>query len=86
MNEKLEEIDDFQSMNEFNRFEKWVENEIALGAASEIEVLGYYAGINFKERWFKFHEAGDIWRLVYPDGPFHGYWGVVISPIEIEHS
>ncbi|WP_165463087.1 hypothetical protein [Atlantibacter sp.] len=77
MNNKLEEIDDFQSMNEFNRFEKWIENEVTLGSAVEISVLNYYAGINFKERWFKFIEAGSTWRLVYPDGPFHGYWGAV---------
>lgn len=80
MSEKLEEIDDFQSMNEFNRFEKWIENEIIFGSVSEVRVLEYYAGINFKERWFKFHETGEIWRLVYPDGPFHGYWGAVIAP------
>ncbi|PXW48286.1 hypothetical protein [Dickeya zeae] len=77
MSEKIEEIDDFQSMSEFNRFEEWVEKEIALGSAMEINVSNYYAGINFKERWFKFNETGEIWRLVYPDGPFNGYWGPV---------
>lgn len=77
MSNELEEIDGFQSASEFNRFEQWIENEIMLGSAVEIRMLNYYAGANFKERWFKFNGTGGIWCLVYPDGPFHGYWGAV---------
>ena len=77
MNANLEEIDDFQSLNEFLRFEKWINEELLLGAATEVAVQDPYAGVNFRERWFEFKSIGQKWRLVYPDGPFKGYWGQV---------
>lgn len=78
MNTNLEEIDGFQSLNEFLRFTKWINSELESGSAREIAVQDYYAGVNFEEHWFEFHSIpGEIWRLVYPDGPFKGYWGKV---------
>ena len=77
MNKNLEEIKAFQSMSEFSRFESWLDSELNAGSAKEISVNDYYAGINFKERWFTFDLIGETWRLVYPDGPFKGYWGKV---------
>lgn len=77
MSESLEEISEFQSMSEFSRFEAWLNRELNVGAAKEVFVDDFYAGINFKERWFCFGLIGEVWRLVYPDGPFKGYWGKV---------
>ena len=78
MSANLASIECFQSMSEFLRFEYWISQQISEGAAVEVEVGNYYAGVNFKERWFKFETIAQVWRLVYPDGPFRGYWGQVI--------
>ncbi|WP_199103403.1 hypothetical protein [Aquitalea sp. ASV11] len=73
----LEVIDGFKSPGELNRFERWLQREVDAGCAVEVDVKNYYAGENFKERWFYFKEIDSVWRLVCPDGPFHGYWGAV---------
>ncbi len=73
----IEEINGFNSLNEFNRFEKWLQNEILNLSFSEVPVQQYYCGVNFQERWFKVEQNGELWRLVYPDFPFTGYWGLV---------
>lgn len=73
----LEEINNFKDLNEFLRFEKWLDEHIDTGNIIEILVQSYYLGINTKERWFKCSLNNELWRLVYPDGPFRGYWGLV---------
>ena len=78
MNTNLETIDGFDSRSEFLRFQKWIDQQINNGSAAEIKVKNYYAGVNFEERWFEFNSIGEVWRLVYPDGPFMGYWGRVV--------
>lgn len=70
----LEEISGFHSPRELLRFEVWVEDQVSSGFGTEIPVESYYSGINFRERWFKFRLNGEVWRLVYPDGPFRGCW------------
>ncbi len=76
-NLNLEEIDSFYSYNEFIRFKAWIEEQIQDGYVKEIDVKDFYAGVNFQERWFEFETQGEVWRLVYPDGSFQGYWGRV---------
>lgn len=79
MDTNLEEINEFYSLNEFLRFIKWIDSELEFGSAREIAVQDYYAGVNFEEHWFEFNSIpGKKWRLVYPDGPFKGYWGEVL--------
>jgi hypothetical protein len=73
-NTYLEEIHGFYSPYEFKRFVKWIENEAASGFAREIQVKHPYL-CNLQERWFYFDSFGELWRLVYPDPPFAGYWG-----------
>lgn len=73
----LEEINEFASLGEFLRFKKWLEAHIENGNIIEISVQSYYLSINTHERWFKCVSSNEIWRLVYPDGPFRGYWGLV---------
>ena len=72
-----EVIDEFQSHSEFVRFIAWIESQVSEKMASEIPVKDTYAGSGFTERWFQCSASQSAWRLVYPDGPFHGYWGAV---------
>jgi hypothetical protein len=72
-----EEIDGFQSYFEFKKFIEWIESQIIENMVSEIPVKDSYAGSGFNERWFQCLSSKSVWRLVYPDGPFHGYWGAV---------
>jgi hypothetical protein len=68
-----ESIDDFASLGEFNRFVAWMNDQIKKGLAEEHSVISPYMGATtFEEKWFKHIETGQIWRLVWPDGPFHG--------------
>ena len=69
-----ESIDDFRDLIEFERFEKWMNGQIVAGQAVEVSVtvpyLGEYAG--FREKQFCHIGSKTLWRLVWPDGPFHG--------------
>lgn len=73
----LEEINEFTSLNEFLRFEKWLDGHIKNGDIIETSVKSYYLSINTQERWFQCLLSHEIWRLVYPDASFRGYWGLV---------
>lgn len=75
MRNNLETIENFHSRGEFIKFENWISEQLNNGNAKEVEVKEYYAGVNFRERWFEFESVAQVWRLVYPDGPFFGYWG-----------
>lgn len=71
------EINDFQSLIEFKRFVVWIEQQLNSDFVEEIEAKEFYLSPNNEERWFYCSTNNEIWRLVYPDGPFHGYWGKV---------
>lgn len=71
------EIDNFGSLSEFTRFIAWIESQVIENIACEIPVKESYAGTGFTERWFQCLASNSVWRLVYPDGPFRGYWGEV---------
>ena len=87
MNEcNWEVIDDFRSLIEFQRFEKWLEYQVESNMTIEIKVLEYYVSPNTKERWFRCLGTQDIWRLVYPDTPFTGYWGPISLSIDSIHT
>jgi hypothetical protein len=79
-----EMIESFQSLGEFKRFTDWIESQVTEGIALEVPVKELYAAAGIKERWFQCLSSNSIWRLVYPDGPFHGYWGAVLSPKEAD--
>lgn len=75
-----EEIHGFQSPGEFNRFIRYIENQISSGEAEEvIPDPNYGKGKVYGGRWFKNLETGEIWRLVPPDIPFKGLW----EPVKI---
>lgn len=68
-----EAIEDFHSLAEFERFEDWVAGQIANGNAAEVAVSAPYLDApSFAEKWFKHLRSGQVWRLVWPDGPFTG--------------
>jgi hypothetical protein len=68
----LEEIKGFQSIYEFERFQKYIANLIEEGELLDISVQKYYAG--FPEELFRCKTCDTIWRLIHPDFPFKGLW------------
>lgn len=72
-----EAIEAFVSPSEFRRFNSWLQNQLACGMVEEVPVLDSYAGPYFEERWFACKASGEVWRLVAPQDPFHGYWGPI---------
>jgi hypothetical protein len=68
----LEEIDEFFSITEFERFEKYIKKLLEDGELVEVEVLEKY--LNFEQHWFECSVCKQKWRLVYPDFPFKGFW------------
>jgi len=68
-----EEIESFQSLGEFRRFEEWMAEQVSAGNAEQIAVEHPFAGATtLRERWFRHKASGSIWRLVDPDPPFTG--------------
>jgi hypothetical protein len=68
-----DDIDNFQSRAEFDRFVAWMNGQVASGEAIEIDVAAPYLGATtFTEKWFQHIGSGEVWRLVWPDSPFTG--------------
>jgi hypothetical protein len=68
-----EAIEDFRSLGEFERFEAWMLNQVAQDQAAELPVTHPYLDApSFAEKWFEHLGSGEVWRLVWPDGPFTG--------------
>jgi hypothetical protein len=68
----LEEINEFHSIWEFERFQKYIEELVKGGDLIEVPVQKQYAG--FPEQWYGCKVCPQIWRLVHPDFPFKGIW------------
>jgi hypothetical protein len=74
-----EEIHGFTSLGEYDRFVKYIHDQVASGHAEEVEVDDDYGrGEIYGGRWFKDIETGEVWRLVPPDPPFRGLWEPVV--------
>lgn len=71
----MEEINEFFSISEFERFQKYIEGLVKDGDLIEIQVKKAYAG--FPEKWYKCKLCSKVWRLVYPDFPFKGLWNII---------
>lgn len=68
-----EEIDSFGTPGEFQRFVRWIAEQITSGTASEVPVTTRYGGAKtLHERWFTHADSGQTWRLVAPEPPFLG--------------
>ena len=71
----LEEINEFFSIAEFERFQKYLDELVNSEEFEEIQVQKPFAG--FPEQWYKCKACSHIWRLVHPDFPFKGLWEIV---------
>jgi hypothetical protein len=70
-----EEIHGFTSLGEYQRFVEYMETQVKMGHAREIEPDPDYGyGEIYGGRWFQDIESGEVWRLVPPDIPFKGLW------------
>jgi hypothetical protein len=68
-----DEIEDFQTRGEFDRFVAWLGDQVSDGKTIEVPVAAPYLGAtSFTEKWFEHLGSGMVWRLVWPDGPFTG--------------
>jgi hypothetical protein len=55
--------------------------QIVSGEAVEIQVTKPYLDAPaFQEKWYRHIGSGQIWRLVWPDGPFKGVFEHVDVP------
>ena len=76
-----EEIHGFQSLGEYQKFVRYIEDQVRVGYAKEIVPLpDYHKGLVFGGRWFEDVDSGQRWRLVPPDFPFRGVW----EPVELQ--
>jgi hypothetical protein len=77
MNFDWEEIDNFGSLRERDRFLSWLQIQIANGVAEELTVpVGTEAG----ERWFRHIPTGSLWRLISDQNPYGpGFWPTYIK-------
>ncbi|MDO9162194.1 MAG: hypothetical protein Q8N35_05435 [Methylococcaceae bacterium] len=70
-----EEVNGLCLINEYSRFVKYIEAQLAQGQTEEQTAdPNYGAGEIYGGRWFKDIYSGQIWRLVAPDFPFKGLW------------
>lgn len=72
-----EVIEQFISLDEYERFVRWLDKQINIGKIVLVPVMESYAGAAFEEKWIKCLSSSEIWRLVAPQAPFMGYWGPV---------
>lgn len=82
----LNEIKEFSSYSEFERFVEYLACRLSENEIEEIEPKEYYHGKSSfglnGDRWFKESLSGDVWRLIPPDYPFKGFFENVIYPLE----
>ena len=75
-----EEIHGFDSPSEYKRFVQYIERQVRLDHAIEIDAdKNYGEGEIYGGRWFKDIDSAEVWRLVPPDFPFRGLWEPVIK-------
>lgn len=68
----FEEISEFYSISEFERFQRYIEELVNDGSLVEVQVQKRFAG--FPEQWYHCKGCMQTWRLVHPDFPFKGIW------------
>lgn len=68
----FERIDGFSGLNEFKRFQGFLEDLVNQRILLEVELENKYAG--FPEQWFKCAGCNQIWTPVHPDFPYKGLW------------
>jgi hypothetical protein len=71
-----DEIHDFGSPGEYQRFLLWLSKALTESQLVEIPVGTHYLSTAFEERWFR-SPSGAVWRVVAPDFPFRGVFALV---------
>jgi hypothetical protein len=75
-----EEIHGFDSPGEYQRFVRYIGQQVAAGSALELPADPLYGkGMIYGGRWFQDVDTGAVWRLVPPDFPFRGLWEPVVA-------
>lgn len=75
-----EEIHGFKSPGEYDRFVEYIEKQVEIGYAKELQPdQNYGKGEIYGGRWFEDVDSGEVWRLIPPDIPFRGLW----EPVEV---
>jgi hypothetical protein len=77
-----EEIRGLRSPAEYNRFVRYIEDQVLAGVARERDVdPRYRKGMIYGGRWFEDIETREVRRLIAPDFPFRGLWEPVIRSV-----
>ncbi len=77
-----EEIHGFKSPGEYARFVEYIEKQVEVGYAKELQPdQNYGKGEIYGGRWFEDIDSGEVWRLIPPDIPFRGLW----EPVEVNN-
>jgi hypothetical protein len=70
---RMDEIEGFETPGEYERFRRFLVDQLAGGALREVEPIP--TGDLYPEhgqRWFVETRSGERWRLIPPDYPFRG--------------
>jgi hypothetical protein len=71
----LEEINGFETPGEYERFRKYIDEQVAGGALIKVEAdSNYEKGLIYGGEWFKCTTCNETWRMIPPDFPFRGLW------------
>jgi hypothetical protein len=65
---------EFRSFADYERFRSALNEAISLGKVEEV-IVG--RKIMDREQWVRHPARDEIWRMIEPDAPYHGYWGPV---------
>lgn len=65
------EIHGFASPQHFREFQQLLDDAVAAGDVTRVEVGDRYGSQMFQEEWYRL-VSGDVWRLVSPGFPFKG--------------
>lgn len=75
---ELEPIESFRTPGEYERFVRWLEEQVDAGRLERVPVEEHYYGFTvMHEHWFRVPATGELWRLVEPDPPTYGLFGRV---------
>ena len=70
-----ESISDFYSVDEYELFARWMDEQVTTGEAVEVAVTRPFVDVPvLGERWFRHAASGVVWRLVRPDEPLTGFF------------
>jgi len=84
---RYDPIHEFSSPGEYERFEKFIEEEVASGCLIEASPDPTYGKGGIQGgRWFIGIKSAETWILVPPDFPFRGLWEPIARPDYVEVS